>query len=74
MNGLALGATARVMEVLDRETHHRTIAELARSAQVSRQTVRKLIRQLEAEEKLDVSRRAWPNGYLLKPEARHDPG
>lgn len=60
------------MEVLYRETQHRTIAELTRSAQVSRQTTRTLIRQLEAERKLDVSRGSWPHAYLLKPENRHD--
>jgi hypothetical protein len=67
---MALGATERVMALLRTETAHRTIAGLARSAQVSRATVAKVIRPLERDGKLDVNRRNWPNGYLLKPEAR----
>jgi response regulator of citrate/malate metabolism len=67
---LAFSATGRVVELLNSETQHRTIAGVAHSAQVSRTTAAKVIRQLEAEGKLSVNRRNWPNGYLLKPEAR----
>ena len=67
---LALGAAERVMALLRAETAHQTIAGLAHSAQVSRTTAAKVIRRLEREDKLDVSRRHWPHGYLLKPEAR----
>ena len=67
---MALGAAERVMALLRAETAHRTIAGLARSAQVSRATVAKVIRPLERDGMLDVNRRTWPNGYLLKPEAR----
>jgi len=66
----ALGATERVMALLRSETTHQTIAALACRAQVSRTTVANVIRPLEREGKLDVDRRNWPNGYLLKPEAR----
>jgi len=66
----ALGATERVMELLRTDVTHQTVAELARRAQVSRTTVKNVIRPLERDGKLDVSRREWPHGYLLKPEVR----
>jgi hypothetical protein len=49
------------------EDQYKTIAAIAReSGGVSRETVRALMRQLEAEGRVDVDRHAWPNGYRLK--------
>jgi hypothetical protein len=49
------------------QDQHKTIAVIAReSGGVSRQTVRVLMRRLEAEDRADVDRHAWPNGYRLK--------
>jgi DNA-binding GntR family transcriptional regulator len=53
------------MTVLRSDDRFRTVAGIAREAQCSRETARRVIRSLESSGRVDADRGKWPHGYRL---------